>query len=193
MAFFSNGSDKEKLMIMYTLESAGIPLSREQITAVLFENGLEDYMAISQHLMDLEESACIATVPTYRLKTIVLTKRGAEVTELFKNTLPNSVKNGIDDNLSKNLGAFRTENTSQMQSKVLHGGDFETTLSLVENGDAFFEIRIKLPTARYTRIAEKRWNEINKQLYLDTLLALTHEEAGERGETTNTEETGANE
>ncbi|MBR4435104.1 MAG: DUF4364 family protein [Clostridia bacterium] len=179
MAFFSNGSDKEKLMIMYTLEKAGIPLSREQITQVMFDNALEDYILISEHLMELEDSACIATVPTYRLQTIVLTKRGEEVAALFKETLPNSVRQGIDESLEHRLEAFKLENTSQMHSKVLRNGEFETTLSLVENGEAFFEIKIKLPSAKYTRMAERRWNGINQKLYLDTLLALTKDASDE--------------
>ncbi len=41
MAFFSNGEDKLKLMILFTLECAEMPLSREQIATVMSENGVE--------------------------------------------------------------------------------------------------------------------------------------------------------
>ena len=65
MSFFSNGGDKEKLMILYTLKKALIPLSREQITEVMSEHGLENYIAIAQHITELEETACLATVPMH--------------------------------------------------------------------------------------------------------------------------------
>lgn len=176
MAFFSNGSDKEKLMILYSLKKAGIPLSREQIVTVMCENGLENYMVIVQHIIDLEQNACLASVPAYRLQTIVLTKRGEEVIGLFEGMLPKSLREGIDAFIENKLDDFRRENTSQAETRCLTDGNFTTSLALVENGDAFFEIRIKLPSAKYTRIAERQWDKLNQKLYLDTLLALTREE-----------------
>ena len=179
MAFFSAGADKEKLMILYSLKSAGIPLSREQIASVVYDQGLDNYITLSEHLMELEENSCLATVPTYRLQTMVLTRRGEEVVSLFENTLPRSIRNGLDEFIEAHRDGFRRENTSQVQSKFHTDGSFSTELALVENGEAFFEIRIKLPSAGYTRIAERRWDELNQKLYLDTLLALTSEEPDE--------------
>ena len=179
MAFFSSGSDKEKLMILYSLKKAGIPLSREQIVGIMSENGLENYIDIAQHIMELEGNACLATVPTYRRQTIVLTTRGEEVVSLFAKTLPRSLRDGIDAYVERKLDDFRRENTSQAETRRISDTDYTTSLALVENGDAFFEIRIKLPSAKYTRIAERQWDRINQKLYLQTLLALTQEESAE--------------
>ncbi|MBQ1684409.1 MAG: DUF4364 family protein [Clostridia bacterium] len=175
MAFFTSGGDKEKLMILYSLKKAGIPLSREQITAVLSEHGC-NYITISQHVIELEETACVATVPAYRLQTIVLTKRGEEVVNLFSSMLPKSLREGIDAVVAAKLDDFHRENTVQVETRSLTDGNFTTSLALVENGDAFFEIRIKLPAAKYTHIAERRWDKVSKKLYMDTLLALTTED-----------------
>ena len=161
MAFFTSGGDKDKLMILYSLKKAGIPLSREQITAVLSEHGLDNYITISQHVIELEETACIATVPAYHLQTIVLTRRGEEVVNLFSSMLPKSLREGIDAVIDARADEFRRENTSQVETRSLTDGNFTTSLALVENGDAFFEIRIKLPAAKYTRIAERRWDEVS--------------------------------
>ena len=64
MAFFSNGEDKLKLMILFTLECAEMPLSREQIATVMSENGVENYFDVCEHIIDLEANGCIASVPT---------------------------------------------------------------------------------------------------------------------------------
>ena len=117
MAFFSSGSDKEKLMILYSLKKAGIPLSREQIVGIMSENGLENYIDIAQHIMELEGNACLATVPTYRRQTIVLTSRGEEVVSLFAKTLPRSLRDGIDAYVERKLDDFRRENTSQAETR----------------------------------------------------------------------------
>ena len=179
MAFFSTGEDREKLSILYILKLAGIPLSREQIATVMFEQGYENFIRLSEQLMELEGNACIATIPSYRIQTVVLTRRGDEIIALFEKNLPLSLRNAIADQLSSSVEAFRRENTAQMESRFHSEGNFSTRLSLVENGEPFFEITLKLPSAKYTRIAEKRWSELNKKLYFDTLLALTSEEAAE--------------
>ncbi len=184
MAFFSNGSDKQKLMILFALQRAGIPLSREQIVTVMYENGFEDYMTIAQHIIDLEQNSCIASVPAYKRQTIVLSKRGEEVVSLFGGTLPKSLRESIAGYIEGKLDDFRRENSSRAETRILPGDNYETSLALVENGEAFFEIRIKLPSAKYTRIATRQWDKVNQKLYLDTLLALTQEEAKETGEKT---------
>ncbi len=183
MAFFSNGEDREKLSVLYVLRLAGIPLSKEQIATVMFEHGYENYITLSELLIELEGNACIATIPSYRIQTVVLTRRGEEIIGLFEKNLPLSLRNAISVQISSSIEDFRRENTAQMESRFHSEGNFSTRLSLVENGEPFFEITLKLPSAKYTRIAEKRWNELNKELYFNTLLALTNEDADETSAT----------
>lgn len=175
MAFFSNGSDKEKLMLLYSLKTAGVPLSREQLTAVVSECGLDNFITVSEHVMELENSGFVATVPMHRRETVALTGRGEETLGLFALTLPRSVREKLSEVVAENAESFRRENTTQTETRAATDG-FVTTLSLVDRGEAFFELSIRLPDAKYTRVAERRWNEIGGKLYLDTLLALTHEE-----------------
>lgn len=179
MAFFSNGEDREKLSVLYLLKLAGFPLSRDQIASVMFEQGYENYIELSERLLELEQSACIATIPTYRIQTVVLTRRGEEIAALFEKNLPRSLRDSIRECIEARAEAFRLENTAQMSSTFHSEGNFSTRLSLVENGEPFFELNIKLPSAKYTRIAERRWSEINQKLYYDTLLALISEDEGE--------------
>lgn len=176
MSFFSTGKDRNKLSALYIIKLAGIPLSKEQIATVMFNVECVDYITLSELLIELEGNSCIATVPSYRIQTIVLTRRGEEIINLFEKNLPLSLRAAISEQMRASVEDFRRENTAQMESRFHSEGNFTTRLSLVENGEAFFEITLKLPSAKYTRIAEKRWAELNKELYLNTLLALTSEE-----------------
>lgn len=176
MAYFSTGVDKEKLMILYALKKAGMPLSAEQLTAVVCEHGVENYFAVAQHLIGLDEAACIAAVPSHRIRTVAVTKRGEEIVNLFAGTLPKSLREALDASIASKGEEFRRENTAQAETRTHTDGSFTTSLALVENGDAFFEIRIKLPAAKYTRIAERNWEKMSAKLYMDTLIALTADE-----------------
>ena len=172
MAFFSNGEDKLKLMILFTLECAEMPLSREQIATVMSENGVENYFDVCEHIIDLEANGCIASVPTFKMQMIVMTPRGEEIMNLFGKNLPKSLRESIEGFVGSNKDEFRRENTSRIITTPLPDGGFDATFALVENGDAIFEIRIKLPNAEYTRLAEKNWEAQNQKIYIDTLLAL---------------------
>lgn len=156
MAFFSNGEDKLKLMILFTLECAEMPLSREQIATVMSENGVENYFDVCEHIIDLEANGCIASVPTFKMQMIVMTPRGEEIMNLFGKNLPKSLRESIEGFVGSNKDEFRRENTSRIITTPLPDGGFDATFALVENGDAIFEIRIKLPNAEYTRLAEKK-------------------------------------
>lgn len=187
MAFFSNGEDRLKLMILFTLECAEIPLSREQIATVMSENGAENYFDVCEHIMDLESNGCIASVPTFKMQLIVMTPRGEEIMNLFGKNLPRSLRESISDFVEKNRDEFRRENTTRVITTPLPDGGFDSTFALVENGDAIFEIRIKLPNAEYARIAERNWETNNQKIYINTLLALAGSGDAERGGAAKTE------
>lgn len=91
---------------------------------------------------------------------------------LFGKNLPKSLRESIEGFVGRNKDEFRRENTSRIITTPLPDGGFDATFALVENGDAIFEIRIKLPNAEYTRLAEKNWEAQNQKIYIDTLLAL---------------------
>lgn len=92
--------------------------------------------------------------------------------ESFRQNLPKSLRESIEGFVGSNKDEFRRENTSRIITTPLPDGGFDATFALVENGDAIFEIRIKLPNAEYTRLAEKNWEAQNQNIYIDTLLAL---------------------
>ena len=101
MAFFSNGEDKLKLMILFTLECAEMPLSREQIATVMSENGVENYFDVCEHIIDLEANGCIASVPTFKMQMIVMTCLSVmvimEITKNSKNTAINNLQTIVQE------------------------------------------------------------------------------------------------
>lgn len=177
MAYFSSGDDRDKLMILYSLRCCGMPVSREQLVTIMAENGAENYFDISERLVELEQNGYIASVPTYLLQMIVLTSRGEEALTLFEKNLPKSLRAALENYIDSHLRDFHRENTSRTISTPLPDGGFDTTFALVENGDAIFEVRLKLPSIRYARIAERNWDSISEELYLSTLLRLTRDES----------------
>lgn len=134
MAFFSNGEDKLKLMILFTLECAEMPLSREQIATVMSENGVENYFDVCEHIIDLEANGCIASVPTFKMQMIVMTPRGEEIMNLFGKNLPKSLRESIEGFVGSNKDEFRRENTSRIITTPLPDGGFDATFALVETG-----------------------------------------------------------
>lgn len=84
-------------MILFTLECAEMPLSREQIATVMSENGVENYFDVCEHIIDLEANGCIASVPTFKMQMIVMTPRGEEIMNLFGKTFRNPCVSRLRD------------------------------------------------------------------------------------------------
>lgn len=177
MAFFTDGEDRRKLLILYILKRSGIPLSREQLVLVLASNGGENYFDISARMLELEQNGYIATVPAYKLQLTVLTARGEEVVSLFDRNLPRSVRDTLDACIEAHRGEFHRENTSRVITTPLPDGGFDTTFALVEGGEAIFELRVKLPSAKYAQLAERNWDGLSEEIYLSTLMKLVREQS----------------
>lgn len=175
MLFFANGENRLKLMALYLLRSAKQPLSREQLITAMVELGSDDYFKVAEQLLTLEQNKYIVSVPVFNRQMIAATSLGEEAVSIFDNTLPKSLRESIDAYINAHRKEYHLENTSRVEADVQPDGSVNMMLALIEAGEAIFELRFKLPNLKYERIAERNWNDVSTELYLNTIMKLTDE------------------
>ena len=175
MLFFSSGDNKQKLMALYLLRAAKQPLSREQLITAMVELGSDDYFKVAEQLLTLEQNKYIVAVPVFNRQMMAATSLGEEAVSIFDNTLPKSLRESIDAYIESHRKEYHLENTSRVESEVQPDGSVNMMLALIEAGEAIFELRFKLPNLKYERIAERNWNDVSAELYLNTIMKLTDE------------------
>lgn len=173
MAFFASGEDKNKLMVLYVLRMCNMPLSQEQLVTILADNGIENYFDASACLLDLEENGYIASVPTLTMQMEVLTKRGEELVSFFDKTLPKSLREALDEYVEQHISEFRMANTTRSELTPLSNGSVEAVFAIVEGGESIFEMKMVFPSVFAANNAQRNWESINDEIYIDVLRKLT--------------------
>ncbi len=176
MAFFSNGEDRTKLMLLFILEKYGFGMSREQLSTIMAHHGADNYFDVNERLLALEKDGFIAAVPVHGFQMLAITARGEELIGLFEQNLPSSLRSSIGDYIEAHREALKRENTSRITVIPLAGGGYDAKFTLIERNDVLFEVSLRLPDAEYMRTAEKNWDRIAGELYLSTLRRLTEPE-----------------
>ena len=174
-------------MALHLLRSAGQPLSREQLITAMVELGSDDYFKVAEQLLMLEQNKYIVSVPVFNRQMIAATSLGEEAVNIFDNTLPKSLRDSIDVYIEAHRKEYHFENTSRVEAEIQPDGSVNMMLALIEGGEAIFELRFKLPNLKYERLAERNWNDVSTELYLNTIMKLTDEKQKGKTEKEKTE------
>lgn len=95
-----NGSDYElslnKLMILFLIQKAGLPLSNTQISEFLLDSGYTDYFfSLQNYLSQMIDSGILKSSKITSHTLYDITPTGDETLEFFKNHIPESIKDDM--------------------------------------------------------------------------------------------------
>lgn len=186
MAFFSNGDDRTKLMLLFILKQYGFSMSREQLSTIMADHGADNYFDVNDKLLSLEKDGFVAAVPVHGFQMLAITARGEELIGLFEQNLPMSLRSALSGYIEEHRDEFKRANTSRITVVPLAGGGYGAKFTLIERSDVLFEVSLKLPDAAYMRAAERNWERIAGELYLSTLRRLTERGEDSANDTTKT-------
>ena len=165
MPFFTHGDTKNKLIVLYILASAKIPLSHDQLYRVVDRTDSMSFFSFETILPELESDGFLASFVRPFGDCYGLTDHGMESVELFKNSLPSSVRERIDRIISESAFDFlrETQTTSRLSGNEEDGYTLEL---LVLNGvQAVFSITLSVASKEAALIMRSNWESKSGELY----------------------------
>lgn len=96
-----------RLIILYALKSFRISMTEENLQDVLVQNGILDYFTMMDFVFDMQRMGMIETVKIEGKRCYGITKKGEELTSLFDDKIPLSIRESILDSgedIVKNIG-----------------------------------------------------------------------------------------
>ena len=141
---FAKDETKAKLLILFFLEQADIPLTRDQLYRAMYENECMDYFMFQQIFYDLEEEGLVAVRPMAFGHAFSMTGRGKETLSLFRESLP-------------------TQLVSTMEEQA--DGSYEVRLMAQERSRVILEIRMSLATRSMAQKVRADWGENAEEIY----------------------------
>lgn len=166
MAFFSEGQNRVKLLILYTINSFRTPVSREQIFTVLSAVDSTDYFTVCGLAAELEDEQYMLSVPVRNQQLLFLTEKGVRLCETFEREIARSVRDevvGLTDEMRESI---RRQNCVTADAKPMPDGAWELTFALIEKDSVVFEMTVRLPDAASAQKAERKWLKEADEIYL---------------------------
>lgn len=165
MPFFVNGDAAVRVSILYILHAADIEMTEDQLYGCAFCCGAADWFDFSQSFASLQERGYILEVPRPFGQAVKMTKEAREAEEMFRDTLPLSLRNRIDAYLNEHAAEFHRETQYTAQETPLEGGGVLLKLSVLEGSRVLLEISLSLASKEEALCMKSRWQKESSALY----------------------------
>ena len=154
-----------KVIILYILYHAQIPLSAAEITDVILADSLMDFFEAHMYITVLikeEQIEQIANSDKY-----VLTDIGRDAAELFHKQIPYSIRKKIEDNLKSLKNEELMKELIYADFKPVSEKEFEVNLSVTENRfeSPLIDLKLKVTDRNTANELCKRWRSNYSELY----------------------------
>ena len=172
-----NGSDYElslnKLMILYLIQKAGLPLSNTQISEFLLDSGYTDYFSLQNYLSQMIDASILKSSKITSHTLYDITEVGNETLEFFKNHIPESIKDDMILYLKNNKYDIKSKFEVVADYIPEKSGDFLVQCIAREDNTNLVEINLRVSEKEEALKICDTWemnsHEIYKRLLHDLL------------------------
>lgn len=177
MAFFSEGQNRVKLLLLYVIKCFRVPVTREQIFTALSVADDTDYFTVCGLLSELEDEQYMLSVPVRGRQLHYITQKGVSLCEAFEVEIARSVRDEIIGIADRDRESIRRMNCVTADAQPRPDGSWELTLSLVEKDSVVFDMKLRMPDAPSAAAAERKWLKDADSVYLGILTQLMEDKA----------------
>ncbi|MBQ2662505.1 MAG: DUF4364 family protein [Clostridia bacterium] len=165
MNYFSDGSTKDKLILLSFLDALNLEVTKEQITTACAQYDLIPYFELQNALYELEEEGFLATVPRPFGMAYCILQKGKDTISAFSETLPLSERENIADNADMCRAQFRNETQYTHRIDKLPSGAYKVVLRAIEAHGELFSVSLSFASSRDANSACKKWAESANEIY----------------------------
>ena len=168
---------ENKLVLLYILSEAGMPLSKNQVTQVVLENSLMNYFSMQQFLLEMVQKGLAVCYEHMGRHYYRIHSRGLEVLNLFSGRIPGALKKALKEYLAQKGALLKKENSIQSSCQVEGPDSYSVCLKLVREDSVLFELKVLTSSEKDARKLCANWNSGAGDLYRGVIKLLSQEEA----------------
>ncbi len=154
-----------KLVILYILDRLETPISNAELTRIILERNIAQYMAIQESLEDLVGDGYISVSENRNSHLYSITNEGRETLSFFYQNLSVPLRDDIDDCLSKEQYHLRDLAASTADYYEINKNEYICELKVVERGSELVNINLLVTSPEEADTICNRWKEANADVY----------------------------
>lgn len=154
-----------KLIILYMLKRAALPLSRQRIRDFILDRGYTNYFLLNQAIGELIDAGLVREQSINERSHLTLTDEGAQTLAFFQTNISDVTKEEINTYLKENRLELLSEISVTAHYDKSSTGEFEARLSARERGITLVQITLSVPAEETAASICRNWREKNEEIY----------------------------
>ena len=154
-----------KLILLYLLKRAGLPLSKTRVRDFILEKGYTNYIILNQAIGELLDAGMITEQLINERSHFSLTEEGAQTLAFFQGNISDITKEEINTYLRENKLELISELSVTANYDRSSTGEFEAHLLAKEKGIPLVEITLSVPAEETAASICRNWREKNEESY----------------------------
>ena len=154
-----------KLIILYLLGRASLPLSKKRVCDFILDKGYTNYIMLNQAIGELIDADMIVSQLINERTHFSLTEDGEQTLSFFQTQISDVTKQEINTYLRENKLELLSEISVTANYDRASTGEFEAHLLAREKGIPLVEITLSVPAEETAAAICKNWREKNEEVY----------------------------
>ncbi len=171
-----NGSNLElslnKLMILFMIKTAGLPLSNTQISDFILTAEYTDYFSMQKYINQMIESDLVKTSHITNHTLYDITAEGMTTLEYFESHIPESIKDDIIIYLNENKFDIRSKFEIISDYIPEKGGQYTVECKAQENNETLISMSLRVSNKEEALQICQNWEDNNHEIYKQLLSML---------------------
>ena len=162
-----------RLIILYLLAKANLPLSNTQITSFMLDMEYTSYFRIQQSFMDLMSSDLITAESTHNNTLYQITDEGRRTLDFFQDKISGSIKRDVTLYLESNHYELKNEAYVNADFYRTGKGTYAAHCQIKSSDRPILELTLDVSTAEQAEAICQNWNAQHIEVYtslMDLLL-----------------------
>ena len=173
----SLGSNRQlaenKLILLYIIESIGMPVSNLTITKLILENKFMNYFLLQQHLNELCESNFLSSELIDGKTFYTITPNGKQTLGYFQSLIPPGIKARVDNTIPLIRRNIKDETLITADFTPESENEFIVSCSVREDDFMLIDLKITVGTKSDARMLCDNWKSHSQDIYAEIIQSLT--------------------
>lgn len=154
-----------KLIILYLLKRAALPLSRQRVCNFILDKGYTNYFILNQAIGELIDAGMITSQLINERSHLTLTQEGSQTLAFFQSNISEVTKEEINTYLKENKLELLSEISVTANYDRASTGEFEAHLTARERGIPLVQITLSVPSEETAASICRNWRKKNEEIY----------------------------
>lgn len=163
---------ENKLILLYIIDIANMPISNLQITKIILENQFMNYFMFQQFLNELCEVEHLASEIIENKTFYSITASGKQTLSYFTSHIPIGIKNRIDNSITEIRKRIKNETLVKADYTPESENEFIVKCQVHEDNFSLIDLEISVGTKSDCHTICENWKKYSSQIYSEILDSL---------------------